>query len=302
METGFLNGLTIEIYRMGYNLASPRTTLRWFCWQYDKAVRLRCWLFVPGHRLDRLPRALEAGADGVIVDLEDAVAPQHKAEARRQVSQLLHEDAAPHLAIRINSPGTRHGLEDLWYLSQAPAPALWVLPKAEASAELELVRAHLAAPMLPLIETPRGVEEAVALAQTPGVVGLALGGADLAVRLGAQPGFEALWYARSRLVQAAALNSLPVMDMPFFDYHDLAGLERESQRVREMGLRGKLAIHPAQVPVIQQAFRPSRQQLDWAGKVVAAFAQGTGGAVALEGQMIDEPLYRLALATLAGEE
>ncbi|MCA9736260.1 MAG: CoA ester lyase [Gemmatimonadota bacterium] len=275
----------------------------------------RMILFVPGDRPDRFSKAFATAADAVCLDLEDAVAPAAKDDARARVQAFLRQrgqqqpdGTGSETTVRISALESEAGRLDLEALATAGAwPDALLIPKTDDPAALRALAAHLEASagptapaLIPLIETARGLHrvEAVATA-TPRVAALALGGFDLCAELGAEPGWDTLLYARSRLVHAAALAGVGALDTPFLAIDDPEGLEAESRRARALGFVGKLAIHPVQVPVLARAFAPTPEQEAWARRVVEAADGAPEGVFALEGRMIDAPLVRAARQVLA---
>lgn len=276
-------------------------------------ARLGCRsiLFVPGYRPDRFRKAMAAGADAVCIDLEDAVPPPRKAMAREAAVRFLAERSAeeprntagpPHLIVRINDPDTDLGRADAEALGETRPPDAFMIPKVRSAAGLRRAAGLLSdgAPLFALIETALGLENAVDIGQaSPAVAGLVFGGFDLAIELRADPGWEPLLYARSRVVHAAALSGLDAIDMPSVDFGEMSGLREEAGRVRLLGFAGKMAIHPAQLPVIHEVFTPSELEIERAHRILDADREAEGGAVALEGRMVDRPVAEVARRVLA---
>ena len=291
-------------------------------------ARLGCRsiLFVPGYRPDRFGKALAAGADAVCIDLEDAVPPQRKASARTSVVDFLAErvgtgpdgvwsDAAegargprrdgassPRLIIRINDPDTDLGRADAKALAGARQPDAFMIPKVRTASGLRRAARLLGdgAPLFALIETALGLENAVDIGQaSPAVAGLVFGGFDLAIELRADPSWEPLLHARSRVVHAAALSGLDAIDMPSLGFREMSGLREEAGKARRLGFAGKMAIHPAQLPVIHEVFTPSELEVERAHRILDADREAGGGAVALEGRMVDRPVAEVARRVLA---
>lgn len=263
----------------------------------------RCLLFVPGDRADRFAKAEASGADGAILDLEDAVAPERKDAARAAVLAHLRAGGEPPalLMVRTNPAATPHGLRDLLALIDARiAPPALVLPKVEDAGEVRLVAQALAAAglspaLLAIVESARGLENAPAIAAAaPTLAGLAFGGVDLAADLGAALAWDAMAYARGRVVAAAAAAGLPAFDVPFLAIADDAGLAQDCAASRRFGFAGKIAIHPRQVAAIQAAFAPSAEEIARAERVLAASAAAQGGVAVVDGRMIDAPVVRAA--------
>ena len=271
----------------------------------------RSIFFVPGDRPDRYGKALAAGADAVCIDLEDAVAPARKAQAREEVTGFLARwgDGDSHrrtrLIVRMNDLGSEVGWGDLDAIADGPRPDGVMVPMVRTAAEVAVTSERLgdAVGVLPLIETARGLEKAVEIGAVANVAGLVFGGFDLALELGAEPQWEPLLYARSRVVHAAAVSGLPAYDMPSRDYRDMRELREEAGRGRALGFDGKTAIHPAQIPVIHEVFTPSREEVERARAIVEADRGADGGAVGMGGRMVDRPVVEAARRVLerAGE-
>ena len=272
---------------------------------------LRSILFVPGDRPNRYAKALAAGADAVCIDLEDAVADERKAGARESVMAFLGERRTgdsrrgARLLVRINDLAGDAGWDDLEAIADGPRPDAMMVPMVRASVEVGVAARKLGVtlPLLPLIETAGGLEDAAKIGAVVGVAGLVFGGFDLALELGAKPHWEPLLYARSRVVHAAAVSGIPAYDAPSRDFHDLAPVREEARRGRALGFAGKTAIHPAQIPVIHEAFAPSREEVEPSREVVEADRGAGGGAVGLGGRMVDRPVVEAARRVLerAGE-
>ena len=272
----------------------------------DKApIRVRSWLFTPATRPDRFANAVTAGADVAILDLEDAVAPKDKAQARTYALDYLAANppnGALH-ALRINGLDTRAGISDLEaLLGSSAAPEFLVLPKTETIGHLQILDRLLTSArkdtrLVGLIESAHGLAavEAIATA-TPRLFGLMLGAADMAADLGAMTDWAPLAFARGRLVAACALSGVAPIDSPFFDLHDEGGLKQEITAAMALGFSAKAAIHPTQIGAINSALTPSAEAVDRARAILDENANGVGS---VDGQMIDEAVARKARRTLA---
>jgi (S)-citramalyl-CoA lyase len=268
-------------------------------------TRLRSWLFTPATRPERFAKAAEVGADALIIDLEDAVAPKDKDSARITALEYLVRPAegGPARVLRINGLDTPAGLADLAALLGSPAsPDFLLLPKTDSAAHLQILDRLLTGAkrdtwLIGIIESARSLASVEMIATaTPRLAALAVGGADLAADLGATVAWEPLLTARSRVVSACALVGILPLDSPFFDLHDANGLQQELQRSVALGFVGKLAIHPAQVGPINAALTPSDAEVQKARAVLAENSKGVG---VVDGQMIDEAVARKARRTLA---
>ena len=257
------------------------------------------WLFVPGDRPDRFAKAAGSGADEIILDLEDAVAPTDKATARQHIGDWLRQGGSGW--VRINAADTAWFEADLAELAAAAGLRGVMVPKAEETAPLERVRRAVTqhAGLVALVESARGVAAAADLAGCPAVDRLAFGSVDFAVDLDAVEEWDSLLLARSGLVLASRAAGKPgPIDGVTRSIDDTALVGREAARSRRLGFSGKLAIHPAQLPAIAAAFRPEPAEIEWARSLVAAVEQGSSGALAVDGQMIDKPVLDRAHALL----
>lgn len=260
----------------------------------------RAYLFVPADRPERIAKARASGADVVIVDLEDAVAPDAKLRARDALAQALNE-AGP-LMVRINAAGSPWFDDDL-ELCRHPGVAAIMLPKAEGIDEVCSVVETTFKDVLPIIESARGVHETASIARVPGVIRLAFGSVDLALDLGidcAPDGAEIELLAfRSQLVLASRLAALAApVDGVSTAIHDLPRLQKDVERSRRLGFGAKLCIHPQQVAAVQAVFAPDAERIAWARRVCTAYAAAGGAAVAVDGQMVDLPVFQRARALL----
>jgi citrate lyase subunit beta/citryl-CoA lyase len=272
----------------------------------------RSYLFVPADRPERINKALASGADAVIVDLEDAVAPGAKAVAREALVGWLAQwsfaprpSSQPILLVRVNAASTAWFEDDLRACVH-PAVQGLVLPKAEHPSELMHVGAALPGrALLPLVESATGMDAARALGGVPGVQRLIFGSLDFQVDLDIEEdeAEDALLHFRSHLVWMSRLGGIAApVDGVTTNLQDPAATAADARRARALGFGAKLCIHPRQVQAVHEAFMPSADQLDWARRVLAA-AQATGGsAVAVDGKMVDAPVLLRARALLGRAE
>jgi citrate lyase subunit beta/citryl-CoA lyase len=257
----------------------------------------RSYLFVPGDRPERIAKARASGADAVIVDLEDAVAPAGKAAARDAVAGAL--DAAQPVVLRINGADTGWFGDDA-RLAAHPGVAAVVLPKAASAEPIAALRAACGGkPVLALVETAAGVANVAALAAA-GAARLAFGSIDLQLDLDIADDDLALLPFRMQLVLASRVANLPPpVDGVTTALDDAARIEREARRARSLGFGAKLCIHPKQVAIVNAAFSPAAAELAWAQRVVDAAAAAGGAAVAVDGKMVDAPVLARARRLLA---
>lgn len=264
----------------------------------------RSVLFSPGDHPELLEKAPASGADVVVFDLEDAVAPTAKPQARETVQSALETvEADCEVCVRIN-PLDSGGRADLDALVDAEGVDSVMLPKVAGPADIERLREVFAekeieVPILALLETAAGVLDAAAIAAESGVDALLFGAEDLSADIGATrtDDGEEISYARQRVVLAASASNIDAIDTLVTDFEREAYLRSETERALQFGFDGKMAIHPAQVSVINESFTPSADRIEWARRVVAASeeAEAAGrGVVAVDGEMIDAPLIEQA--------
>ncbi|WP_111735700.1 HpcH/HpaI aldolase/citrate lyase family protein [Roseovarius amoyensis] len=259
-------------------------------------------LFVPALRPALIGKAFAAGADCVILDLEDAVAEADKTAARSAVSGLTLTDIPA--MVRINPISSEYFSEDVAAVRKAGATAV-MLAKAETGGELRHLRT-----LMPGVEIVALIESAVGLENSPellraGASRLAFGSVDFALDIGAAHMREALLCTRARLVQVSRLEgAVGPVDGICTGFNDLPEVEAEARYAATLGFTGKLCIHPAQIGAVRTGFRPSRAEMTWARRIIATGETAQGdGAVNVDGTMVDRPVRLRAQRILAlGEE
>ncbi|QDY11790.1 CoA ester lyase [Micromonospora sp. HM134] len=260
----------------------------------------RSMLCTPATATERYANCHRSAADICLVDLEDSVPAQDKAEARSLASAFFtdHSAVGRRCAVRINVISDPDGVRDLLALRDYPVPPPIVLvPKVESPRDVEIV-ARLLRPVRPdldlcvVIETPRGVENAVAIAgASPRPRALIFGSADYASALGIPLRWGPLVQARSRLVNAARAAGVEAIDSPTFHLQDLSALRQEAVLAQELGFSGKIALHPGQVGVINEVFSPDAESLEAARRVVAAGQRSGQGITTVDGVMVGRPFF-----------
>ena len=272
----------------------------------DTPLGFSCdFLFVPGTRPERFIKALDSGAHGVILDLEDAVAEEDKETARNAIRTAWPQfsvEQKKRLVIRTNSPGTKFYSADL-ILAQELQVACLLIPKSESVDQINgaaLVLPNTA--IIPMIETAIGLDRLQKISSANQVLRLALGNLDLQADLGmiCDPQETELQTARYQIVLASRLAQIaPPIDGVTPSTDDIERITNDAERAKRIGFGGKLCIHPKQVPLVKAAFLPSAEEISWAFRVIEADKASKGGAVKLDGRMIDHPVVLLAQRTLA---
>ena len=264
----------------------------------------RSVLFTPGDRPEMLRKAPRTGADVVMFDLEDAVAPARKAEARKAVADVLTSGFDPdcEVCVRVTADDATADLDVL--LDDDPRLDGLMLPKAEAGEDVRRLAERATErgddlPVFALVETARGVLHAEEIAAAHPTTAVCFGAEDLAADVGAsrtEAGTE-VRYAREHAVLAASAADVDAVDTVFTDIEDREGLRTETEFAAGLGYDGKIAIHPAQVEPINDAYTPSPERVEWAERVLAARAAADAddrGVFRVDGEMIDAPLIAQA--------
>ena len=262
----------------------------------------RSFIFVPGVRPDMFPKAVASGVDMVCVELEDGIAPKDKAEARKKALALFDEpqsDDGVERIVRINSMREKFGLDDVSAIlsTQTPPPAL-MMPKVRSPDEVKILdqllseaghdtRLHV------IIETNEGLEAAYEIAHsTDRMDAMFFGAIDMAPELRCDMAWEPLLFARSKVVHAAASAGLDVIDVPYLDLEDLDGMKVAAEQARMLGFCGKGSIHPKQIPILNEVFTPSADQITRARKTIAEFEKADTGLIVIDGKLIEKPVLR----------
>lgn len=275
---------------------------------------LRSLLTVPANRLDLVAKAPRVGPDALFLDLEDGVPPAAKEAARADAVEATRQLTTEHpdlqVLVRVN------GIATPWFagdVAEALGPALTgvVVPKVESAADVGCVTDALAAaglaglPILAGVESARGVARAEEFLHDP-VRWCYFGAEDFVADLGGvrtESNVEVL-YARSRVVLAARLGDVHPVDQILADFRDDERYRRDAREARALGYRGKLCIHPAQVPLAHEVFTPSGEEVDRARRLLAAYEEASArgeATIAFEGEMVDEPMARRARAVLTAD-
>lgn len=257
----------------------------------------RSILFVPGTRADRFSKAMSSGAHQIAIDLEDAVSPAEKREARAATAAWLAEGNVA--AVRINAADTEWFRDDLAMIAANPSATV-MLPKADAAS---LATVHDFVPnhkLIALVETVRGLKELAQLARVPGVSRIAFGSVDFGTETGITDEADAMTAIRTQIVVESCFAGLePPIDGVSVGFNDESQMQIDAIRSRQLGFGGKLCIHPKQVATVNKSFLPDSSQVQWARRVIAAMQASNGGATTVDGKMVDKPVAVQAERILA---
>ena len=248
----------------------------------------RSLLFVPGHRPERFDKAAASGAHQVVLDLEDAVGPEAKTEARQRVAAWLK--AGGQAMVRVNAADTQWYAEDIEMLQAIPGAAV-MLPKACKDSLASVIHGLAGRSVIGLLETVRGYMQLRDLCAIQGLERLAFGSLDFGTESGIADELDALTAVRTNIVLESAYAGLKApLDGVSTEFNDLERMRSDVLRSKQLGFGGKLCIHPRQVAVVNDAFLPTTEQYQWAQRVMVAFEQSKGAATAIDGKMIDRPV------------
>ncbi len=238
----------------------------------------------------------------VCIDLEDAVAPDDKAAARRETLTFLAQfaDRPGPVGLRVNAVGTPEGEADLAALKGAEGIDFVMVPKPAGTADIDAVyTAFGRTGVVPVLESARAIQNVDAIADHPAVVAGIYGAIDLSADIGCDLSWEAHLYARSRCAIAFGAARKILFDVPYLDVTDPEGLARETKRALALGIYARAAIHPAQIAPIHAAYAPSEEEVAQAQRVVDAFEAAQGGVALLDGKLIELPVIKSAQRVLA---
>ena len=269
----------------------------------------RSFIFCPGNRPDMIPKALKSGADMVCIDLEDAIIPEHKSLSRIETVKAFENIESPkgvETLIRINDVNSEDGKRDIdLILNTKNTASGLMLPKIQSIEEIITLENKIKEKNKDLnlhiiIETNQGLENAWSIAHSSSLIkSLLFGGVDMSADLGCNGDWFSLLYARSRVVHAAAGAGIDSIDVPFLDLEDMEGMNTEAQKSKNLGFSGKGSIHPKQIEQLNKVFTPSEEEIAYANKVIKAFNEASDGLVVVDGKLIEKPVLRTALKTIA---
>ena len=269
----------------------------------------RSFIFCPGNKPDMIPKALSSGADMVCIDLEDAIIPEHKSISRDSTVKAFENLLSPkgvETLIRINDVNSKDGIEDINAILNSKNTATGLmLPKIQSVEEVknlekQIIESKKNLNLHIIIETNMGLENSWSIAHSsPLIKSLLFGGVDMSADLGCNGDWFSLLYARSRVVHAAAGASIDSIDVPFLDLEDMKGMNNEAQKSKNLGFSGKGSIHPKQIDQLNNIFTPSEEEIAYANKVIKAFNEASDGLVVVDGKLIEKPVLRTALKTIA---
>ncbi len=268
----------------------------------------KTWLFVPATRIDRVEKAFASGADAVIVDLEDAVAHEDKAQAREALKKYYDDQNDKQnyqpLWLRINKAGSEEFIKDIVLCQQLPNLAGVLLAKAEQASDIESVHQLTSLPVIALIESAVGLYQIDSMAKVVGLAAFSYGFLDLCNDLQVQVGTPAADIVANQIRYQFILTSKvhqlsPPIDTIYPDFNDEVGLTDRAQLWSQMGMSGMLCIHPKQVATIQRALQPADSEMLFAQRVVEEYERSGQAVFKIDGEMVDAPVIERSRQLLA---
>lgn len=254
----------------------------------------RSYLFTPAINADKFSKGVQLGAEVNVLDLEDSVSLPDKLKARLNLAEFFSTPKSFCTAIRINSPRTLEGLDDLKFLSKLEfLPDIIFVPKVSYPEELSIVRELLQhnpaiqPAVMGIIESAEAIINLVSITKMSD--GIIFGSLDFSVACDIEPTWESLLTARTRMIMAAANAGVTCIDTAYFDVSDKVGLENECTKLRQLGFRAKAAIHVSQIETINRIFTPNEAEIENATNVLKAYEKGEGGIKVLDTKMIGPP-------------
>ena len=247
-------------------------------------------IFIPANKLEYIDKALNSGADGIIFDLEDSILQEDKRFARDNLYSFLVNNSLNTISyIRINDLNTETGITDLDTFKDLSHEIM--VPKFETNKDFIKIPNTLS--IIPLIETPLAIKNLHKIASGKNVVGLAFGAADFSSMIGSEMNWDAMLYARSKIIIECSINNIFSIDSPFMNTSDSKGLEFESKLSKSIGFNGKATINPSQINLVKKYFLPTDEEIKEAKEIIDAFNKSNEGVFSFKGKVIDKPIVKI---------
>ena len=268
----------------------------------NKNFTRRSFIFTPPLKSKMFDKAINSGADIVCLELEDGISPKEKKPARKMALDLIKKkklDNKVEILIRINCIREAFGISDIKDILDSKAqPNGIMIPKVKNPEEIVILdnlftERSLNTKFHIIIETNQGLQNAYQIASSSNrIEALFFGAVDMSAELRCRNDWEALLYARSRVVHAAASNELDVIDVPFLDLEDLKGMENEAHKAKKIGFTGKGSVHPKQIEILNKVFTPTIEEYNNAKNLINTFDKTTSGLLVYKGKLIEKPVLR----------
>tara|TARA_B000000609_G_scaffold70000_1_gene52500 strand:+ start:384 stop:1196 length:813 start_codon:yes stop_codon:yes gene_type:complete len=249
-----------------------------------------CPIFIPANKLTYVEKAIKSGADGIIFDLEDSILLNDKPKARENLFKYLSSNNPDAIIyIRINDLSSENGISDLEMLSELNFA--FIIPKFEDEGNFNKISKDIK--IIPLIETPLAINNLHKIAKNEKVIGLSFGAADFSSMIGSEMSWDAMLYARSKIILECSINNLISIDSPFMNIANMDAFENEVKKSKSIGMQSKAAINPSQISIIKKYFLPTKDEILEAKEIINLYKKSNNGVFSYKGKVIDKPIIKI---------
>ena len=249
-----------------------------------------CPIFIPSNKLNYVEKAIKYGADGIIFDLEDSILLNDKTKARENLYKYLSSNNHDTITyIRINDINSEIGINDLEMLSELNFPL--IIPKFENEENFNKISKEVK--IIPLIETPLAIKNLNKIAKNDRVIGLSFGAADFSSMIGSEMNWDAMLYARSKIILECSVNNLISIDSPFMNIEDMDAFENEVKKSKSIGMQSKAVINPSQINIIKKYFLPTEEEILEAKEIINLYKKSNNGVFSYKGKVVDKPIVKI---------
>ena len=249
-----------------------------------------CPIFIPANKLTYVEKAIKSGADGIIFDLEDSILLNDKPKARENLFKYLSSNNPDAIIyIRINDLSSENGISDLEMLSELNFA--FIIPKFEDEGNFNKISKDIK--IIPLIETPLAINNLNKIAKNEKVIGLSFGAADFSSMIGSEMSWDAMLYARSKIILECSINNLISIDSPFMNIANMDAFENEVKKSKSIGMLSKAAINPSQISIIKKYFLPTEDEILEAKEIINLYKKSNNGVFSYKGKVVDKPIIKI---------
>ena len=249
-----------------------------------------CPIFIPANKLNYVEKAIKSGADGIIFDLEDSILLNDKTKTRENLFKYLSSNTPDAITyIRVNDLNSEIGISDIEMLSQLNFA--FIIPKFENEENFTKISEDIK--IIPLIETPLAINNLNKIAKNKKVIGLSFGAADFSSMIVSEISWDAMLYARSKIIIECSINNLISIDSPFMDTENMDAFENEVKKSKAIGMQSKAAINPSQISIIKKYFLPSEEEILEAKEIIDLYKKSNNGVFSYKGKVVDKPIIKI---------
>ena len=249
-----------------------------------------CPIFIPANKLNYVEKAIRSGADGIIFDLEDSILLNDKTKIRENLFKYLSSNNPDAITyIRVNDLNSEIVISDIELLSELNLA--FIIPKFENEENFNKISKDIK--IIPLIETPLAINNLSKIAKNEQVIGLSFGAADFSSMIGSEMSWDAMLYARSKIIVECSINNLISIDSPFMDIVNMDAFENEVKKSKAIGMQSKAAINPVQISIIKKYFLPSEEEILEAKEIINLYKKSNNGVFSYKGKVVDKPIIKI---------